>query len=80
MSTPSGSDSMRLWPKRWEIVLVLACQAVCVGLVVTSSGALEGALIFIGLTAAFTIIASRRASQIDSLNSVFLRILVDPDH
>jgi signal transduction histidine kinase/DNA-binding response OmpR family regulator/HPt (histidine-containing phosphotransfer) domain-containing protein len=69
MSTPSGNDSMRLWPKRWEIALVLACQAVCVGLVVTSSGALEGALIFIGLTAAFTIIASRRASQIDSLNS-----------
>ena len=70
--TPTN-ETTRLWPKAWEVVLILACEAVCVGLVSVGWGVLYGAFLFVGLTTAYALIAVHRAAQIDSLTSGLLR-------
>jgi len=80
MSSSRPRESQRHWPKAWELALVFACEAVCVGLVGVTWGPPVAVLLFLGLTSAYVVIAVRRAAQIDSLTSEFARVNCALEH
>jgi len=80
MSSRRLREFQRHWPKAWELALVLTCETVCVGLVGVAWGREVAILLFLGLTSAYAVIASRRAAQIDALTSEFVRVNCALEH